>query len=103
MATKKEVIKIIFNCIEEINQQNGSEIPKNINTRLIGSEGELDSLVLVNLIVGIEDTINNEYNLNISIVDEKAMSQMHSPFKSVDTLAHYIKELIDDHQLPNYQ
>jgi len=96
MTTKKEIIGIIFNSIEEINQQNDTHIVKDINTKLFGGNSELDSLGLVNLIVSIEEAINNGYNVSISIADEKAMSQKHSPFRSVDTLADYIVKLLNE-------
>ncbi len=95
MVTKNEILEIIFNCIEEINQQNGTEISKDANTKLFGSESDLDSLGLVSLIVGIEEAINDKYNISISIADEKAMSQRNSPFRSIETLADYLLELIN--------
>lgn len=96
MATKKDILEIIFNCIEEINQQNGTEITKDINTKLFGSESDLDSLGLVNLIVSLEEAINDKYNISISIADEKAMSQKQSPFKSIETLTDYLLKLITE-------
>ena len=96
MATKNEIMDIIFNCIEELNLQNGREIPKDFNGSLFGSKSDLDSLSLVHLIVNIEESINREYNLLISIVDERAMSQKNSPFRNVDTLADYIILLLNE-------
>ena len=96
MATTEKIIDIIYNCIDDINEQNGTNLINDKNTKLFGKESDLDSLGLVNLILNIEENINNEYNISISIVNEKAMSQTYSPFKSIDTLANYIKELIDE-------
>jgi acyl carrier protein len=93
---KEEIIEIIFDSIDEVNQQNESQIPKDIKTKLFGSESDLDSLGLVNLIVSIEENINNKYNASITIADEKAMSQKHSPFRSVDVLAIYILDLLNN-------
>jgi D-alanine--poly(phosphoribitol) ligase subunit 2 len=94
MTTKSEIIIIIYNCIEEINQENGIKISKEIHTKLFGRESELDSLGLVDLIVRIEDSINDKYDVSISIADEKAMSQKHSPFRSIETLVDYILVLL---------
>lgn len=96
MEIKEKIIEIIYEKIDEINLQNEIKIPKDTNARLFGKESELDSLGLVNLIVGIEDSINETFDKTISIADEKAMSQKHSPFRSVDTLANYIVLLIDE-------
>lgn len=94
MVTKNEILEIIFNCIEDINQQSGTEISKDTNAKLFGSESDLDSLGLVSLIVGIEEAINDKNNISISIADEKAMSQKYSPFRSIETLADYLLELM---------
>ena len=96
MVTKKKIIEIIFKSIEEMNQLNDNKIILDVKTQLFGGNCGLDSLGLVNLIVSIEGNINSEYNVSISIADEKAMSQKHSQFKSVDTLADYVVELLNN-------
>lgn len=96
MKTKNEIIEIIFKSVEEVNQQHDTEILKDLNAKLFGKESNLDSLGLVNLIVLLEENINNEFDVSISIADEKAMSQKNSPFQSLDTLAQYIMELVNE-------
>ncbi|MDB5249638.1 MAG: hypothetical protein JWQ40_4032 [Segetibacter sp.] len=95
MITKDEIIEIIFNSIDEINEQNRSSIPKEASTTLFGSQSELDSLGLVHLITSIEEKTEEATGKNITIADEKAMSLSYSPFKTVETLANYIKTLVD--------
>lgn len=94
MIDKNEIIGIIFNCIEDINQKNGSHISKTVNTELFGPESALDSLGLVNLIVGVEEAINEKYDISINIADERAMSKRNSPFRSVESLTDHILEII---------
>lgn len=65
----------------------------NEETRLIGRNGILDSLGLVNLIVDVEEEVNSRYDAAISLVDDKAMSQKHSPFATIGRLADYILTL----------
>jgi acyl carrier protein len=93
MATKNEILKIIYDCIDDNCIQNEISMEKNLDTKLFGSESELDSLGLVGLIVDIEESINSNYNISISIADEKAMSLKNSPFKNIETLSDYILEL----------
>ena len=95
MVTKEEIIEIIFNSIDEINEQNETHLVKNEKTKLFGRDSDLDSLGLVNLIVSVEENINERLNVSISIVDEKAMSQKKSPFKSVETLTDYLIQLLN--------
>lgn len=98
MTSKSKIIEIIYEKVDEINEQNGLNIPKDLNARLFGRESELDSLGLVNLIIGVEESVNEIYSTSITIANEKAMSQKHSPFRTVETLAEYVDLLIKEEQ-----
>lgn len=56
----------------------------------------LDSLSLVSFITDIESLISDEFDKNIILADEKAMSQRVSPFRTVETLTVYIKKLLTE-------
>ncbi len=90
MYDKSEITAIIFECIDDINQQEKLNIPKDTKALLFGRGGHLDSLGLVNLIVAVEEKVNEKYDTAISLVDEKAMSQKSSPFMNVESLVNYI-------------
>ena len=96
MRSKEKVIEIIFKCVDETNIEDGTNISKDLNTILMGSDSEIDSLGLVSLIVEIEEAINIEFDVNITLADEKAMSQRISPFKTLDTLSNYIISLLNN-------
>lgn len=68
----------------------------NENTQIYGKNSGLNSLNLVNLIVDIEEKINTEYDANIMLIDERAMSQTNSPFKNVQSLLDYIIILLKE-------
>jgi|KBSSwiStaDraftv2_1062776.scaffolds.fasta_scaffold2083358_2 acyl carrier protein len=90
---RTEIVELILETVVKIKPAtDGSEggIPLNEETRLIGRNGMLDSLGLVNLIVDVEEEVNRRFDLSISLVDDKAMSQKHSPFATVGRLADYI-------------
>jgi acyl carrier protein len=97
MANKEELYEIIYEALEDIN----STLPKNKQIKndpseiLFGSEGKLDSLGLVNLIVQLENLIDDKYDKSITIADEKAMSEHRSPFRSIDSLAEYAVTLLN--------
>lgn len=63
-------------------------------TKLYGKGATLDSLGLVNLIVGVESRLTDDFDVSITLADEKAMSRAQSPFRSVATLIDYAAELI---------
>ena len=68
------------------------------STRLIGSKAVLNSLGLVSLIVDIEQKLSDDYEISITIADERAMSQEKSPFRSVGTLAEYVSLLLKEQE-----
>ena len=61
---------------------------------LFGSEGRLDSLALVTVVLDVEECVNRKTGRSITIADERAMSQKRSPFRTVRTLADYVEVLL---------
>jgi acyl carrier protein len=96
MVTKNEIIEIIFKSIEDINKENDIEILKDLKTKLFGSDSELDSILLVNLIVSIEENIEEISGEYLPIADERAFSLEESPFKSIGTLSDHIYTLLNE-------
>jgi acyl carrier protein len=96
-----DVKEIVFAAIDEINQQllKNQQLPKLIETFLTGNDAKLDSMSLVNLILVVENDISNKYNISISLLDERALSQEINPFENVNTFINYILMLIDEFNL----
>ena len=94
----KKVQKAIFSAVEEINTQLTREEKLEINedSVLYGSKGKLDSLGLINLIVTVEQNIEDDFDITITLADERAMSQEHSPFRTIKTLTDYIEILLEE-------
>ena len=93
--TKDEIIEAIYKSIDEISEQNSSNIIKNPGTELFGLNSELDSLGLVHMITSVEEKLEEATGNYVAIADERAMSLEHSPFKTVDSLANYIDSLVN--------
>jgi hypothetical protein len=90
-----KIQKLVLQVIEKYINDNQISIDYfDENTRLIGSTALFDSMDLVQIIVGVEDKLNEVYNLEIILTDEKAMSRTTSPFINVKTLTNFIIELI---------
>ena len=98
MGNRKKIENLIISTVKEINTQLPDEIQltKSTNTVLFGNNGKLDSLGLVNLLVMIEQNIEDEFNISLTIADDRAMSQKHSPFRTVNTLANYINMILNE-------
>lgn len=92
----EKIMQVIFKAVDEINLQLPEEqkIKKDPETILFGKGGLLDSLGLVNFISTVEQKINEELKINITLADDRAISQKNSPFKTIGTLTEYICSLI---------
>jgi acyl carrier protein len=64
-------------------------------TRLFGRGGLFDSLGLVTFVVAVEQAIEDQLGLSVSLADERAMSQTKSPYRSVASLAEYARLVIE--------
>ena len=95
---KKRILDIIYKAIEDLKSESNVDIciEKSLETKLIGADGNLDSLSLVSLLIIIEQKLEDEFDKTITIADERAMSQKNSPFKSVKSLSDYIYKLTKD-------
>ena len=101
MDSNNKVLNIIFLAIDEMNEvlTPKEQLTKSEETVLYGSEGKIDSLGLINLIIMVEQNIEDEFNHTITLASEKAMSQKHSPFRTIGTLADYIDMLLKENQI----
>lgn len=90
-----KVREIVNQALELTNQSrsDATQIPISDSTILFGKDGYLDSMALVALLMDIEDALQ-ENDINVSLSDERAMSQVRSPFKDVPSLAGYIHSLL---------
>ena len=100
--SNKKIENLIINAIKEINEQLPQEqqLGQSTKTVLFGKDGKLDSLGLVTLLVIIEQNIEDEFDVSITIADERAFSQKRSPFRTIGTLADYIDMLLRENQIP---
>ncbi len=93
---QSEIIALILSQAEELNEQLPRRIPleQGEAAPLFGDDGVLDSIALVTLVVAIEQALEDELEVVLTLADEKAMSQQQSPFRTVGALAKYIQQRI---------
>ncbi|WP_017305367.1 hypothetical protein [Spirulina subsalsa] len=96
----EKLIDLILQSIEEIGEEQQIEVPTNLSpdTALFGKNGLFDSLGLVSLVVALEQGIEDEFKLSLSLADERAMSQKNSPYRTIESLANYAHSLISEKQ-----
>ena len=89
------ILVIIIKSCQSYFEDNEQIVDVDANTTLFGENSELDSMGLVNVVVDIESRLLDE-GYEISLTSEKAMSRKNSPFRTITTLAEFIKEQMNN-------
>ncbi len=94
-ANKQQVTTTILTTLNDLvdTLPNDQKFTPEINTKLFGVGSPMDSLTLVSFIVELESIFSSEYNTEIVLTDDRAMTREKSPFESVEELANYIVEI----------
>jgi len=86
--------EILYPAVEEAKTLEGLEkLQASPDSPLFG-DGGLDSMGLVRFIVMVEERIEDETEVAITLASDKAMSRRTSPFSTLGTLAEYIRECL---------
>ena len=80
---QQDVLTAVLEAVAELNEQLDDEHKLELTpeTRLLGRSSKLDSFGLVNLIILVEEKLYDKFDRSITLADERAMSQEHSPFR----------------------
>ncbi|MFB2637785.1 hypothetical protein ACE02P_07125 [Shewanella bicestrii] len=92
----QNILNLVLETVKEIgeDQDNQALINATEDTSLFGEN--LDSMGIVFLVTDLESRISDELEVDLTLADERAMSQKTSPFRSVKTLANYVNSLIEE-------
>jgi acyl carrier protein len=97
MTDNEKVIRTIMEAIEDLNEQLPREekIEKSINTTLFGSGGKLDSLGLISLVTTVEQKIEEDFGMTVTLLDDIAGLEHKNPFLTVKTLSDYVTSVLE--------
>lgn len=90
---------VVVSCLREALEQFGGhagEITE--ETIIVGPAAVLDSIGVVSLIVDIEQKLEMEHGVSVTLASEKAMSQRSSPFRTAGVLAEHVCATIAEGQ-----
>lgn len=95
---REEILEIVINNLRSLADTfpEDQKFDVNENTILFGEGSSIDSLSLVSVIVDLEMYFSDEYNFDISLTDDRAMTRAISPFDNVSNLVDFIQELINE-------
>lgn len=91
MSDAQSVLELVTRLALEAVADQGGDAPAALgpDTRLFGKDGLLDSMALVSMVMSLEQEIADRFGVSIGLADEKALSQKHSPFRTIGSLAAY--------------
>ena len=95
--TDETILGLLYRAADEFNDEHEDDdlrVAKSPDTVLLGEGGSLNSLGLVSYIMIVEDLLEDRFDCRHTLADERALSQTHSPFRTVGRLADYIETLV---------
>jgi acyl carrier protein len=92
MIARNQAYEIVIASLKEVFEQSGTAPPESITeeTVLVGADPVLDSLGVVQLIVEVEQRVEQNHGISVTLANDKAMSQKNSPFRTVGVLADHV-------------
>jgi acyl carrier protein len=88
---RDRIVEVLLDVARELNGNldNPIAVDKGSEAPLYGQDGSLDSLGLVSFVAAVEQALDERLELRVTLADERAVSQRHSPFRTIGTLADY--------------
>lgn len=96
---RETALQIVLSCLKDsLEQIDASTEHIGETTPIVGPSAVLDSISVVSLIVDIEQRLETDHDIAVTLASEKAMSQKSSPFRTAGVLADHICESIREGQ-----
>jgi acyl carrier protein len=91
MIDRTTAVEIVLAALREAVDQNGGDVAGvNAETVIVGRGAVIDSIGVVSLIVDIEQRLEMEHQVSVTLANDRAMSQRNSPFRTASVLADHI-------------
>lgn len=100
MLDEDKSIKMIIESLNDLIDEDTEDEIKvtilnaNSDTRLFGTNGILDSMDVVILLSDLEERLDEEYDVAISLASDSIMSKARSPFRTVKSLSKYVLDAV---------
>jgi acyl carrier protein len=66
------------------------------DTPLFGADGALDSIGLVSVVIEVEQKLSDLSGNDVSLMNDRAMSRSHNPFRTARALSEYAHGQLSD-------
>ena len=94
---REKIVAIIEQAVRDAGDSLSAEAKASLSTEtpLYGKQGILDSIGLVSMIAEVEQEVEDAFGHSVTLADEKAMSQVRSPFRTIGSLADYVCQILE--------
>lgn len=95
-----KIYELVVTALSELGEEMGiAELAEpNVKTKIFGGNGSLDSMGVVHLVSELEDLLAEEFDIDIILADDRAMSRHTSPFRNVESLCKYIEAVMAEEE-----
>jgi acyl carrier protein len=91
MIDRTVAMEIVLSALRDAVDQNGGDVSGiTEETVVVGPGAVIDSIGVVSLIVDIEQRLEMEHEISVTLANDRAMSQRNSPFRTPAVLADHI-------------
>ena len=92
--------EILYPVADEIRDTlpNPALLTSTPETPLFGKNATLDSMALFAFLIAVEERLEEITGRSIRVANEKAFSRKSSPFLTMNTLASYIEQLLQENE-----
>lgn len=91
---KEKVEEIVFSVVRN-NTEDMNIGTINYDMLLLSEGSEIDSMIIVSIVVDLESELSDVFHKDISLTDDQAMTREISPFHNINNLVEYIMELLN--------
>ena len=92
------ITEIVYSAIEFLNEElAGKESLKpQGETILVGSDSDLSSLQIINLVIRVEEEITTFSGVDIKLTDDESIFNPDGPLRTVKAFIDYLKNEVDN-------
>jgi acyl carrier protein len=91
MLERQQALGVVLGCLRTVLEEAGGDLAGlGEETTLVGPGAAVDSIGMVSLIVDIEQRLELDHQVSVTLASERAMSQKSSPFRTAGLLADHI-------------
>jgi len=97
MINNDKILQTVMESIDELNWQLPKEekLEKSIDTALFGAAGNLDSLGLISLVTTVEQKIEENFSMTVTLLDDIDALEEENPFETIKTLSDYVAFILE--------